>query len=169
MFGFYKLLGNQKNKLTEKHLTTLLNSEQSKDIWVMKPFYYAHRGLDGVLRWQYIYDTYNKFLPNDGLIVKNRDNRKYKIKPMEHMTIDLKIKEMDGYDEDNNKYRIHKDSYLAEYENKIVQCLFSSKENSWRIQKIRFDKKRPNPRPIIEKIEEIYKEPYWLYSLTSYY
>ena len=169
MFGFYKLLGNQKNKLTEKHLTTLLNSEQSKDIWVMKPFYYAHRGLDGVLRWQYIYDTYNKFLPNDGLIVKNRDNRKYKIKPMEHMTIDLKIKEMDGYDEDNNKYKIHKDSYLSEYENKIVQCLFSSKENSWRIQKIRFDKKRPNPRHIIEKIEEIYKEPYWLYSLTSYY
>lgn len=169
MCGFYKLLGNQQNKLTEKQLTTLLNSEQLKDIWIMKPFYYAHRGLDGVLRWQYIYDTYNKFLPNDGLIVKNRDNRKYKIKPIHQMTIDLEIKDGCGFDQENNEYSIDKNTYALEYENKVVQCLFNKETNYWKIEKIRFDKKRPNPRHIIEKIEEIYKEPYWLCSLSAYY
>lgn len=169
MFGFYKILGKQTNKLTESHLNSLLNSDKSSDLWVMKPFYYAHKGLDGVLRWQYIYDIYNKFIPNDGLIVKNRENHKYKIKPMEHMTIDLKIKEMNGYDEDNNNYRLDNESYKAEYENKIVQCLFNVTNNSWQIKKIRFDKKRPNPRNVIQKIEEIYREPYWLHSLSTHF
>lgn len=166
MYGFYKLLGRQQNKLTEPHLSMLLSTNTIKDVWVIKPFYYAHKGLDGVLRWQYIYNQY-KFMPNDGLIVKNRDNHKYKIKPIHQMTIDLEIKDGCGFDQENNKYSIDKNTYALEYENKVVQCLFDKEMNYWRIEKIRFDKKRPNPRHIIEKIEEIYTEPYWLYTLSN--
>lgn len=168
MYGFYKLLGKQQNKLTQSHLTMLLSTDTITDLWVIKPFYYAHNGLDGLLRWQYIYNQYN-FLPNDGLIVKNRDNRKYKIKPITQMTIDLQIKEGCGFDQENNEYSIDKNTYALEYENKVVQCLFNKETNHWKIEKIRFDKKRPNPRHIIEKIEEIYTEPYWLYTLSNYY
>ena len=191
---FYNSLKIQMNMFNRENLEVLLNNHiietnidkytgvdiNTKDIWLFKPFYYALPHLDGLSRWNYIYKQY-QFIPIDGLIIKNRNNEKFKLKPIQQLSIDLKIKCGTGIDMNNNVYPISiskftnqidydiKSITLEMIENEIVQCVFNPTTKIWNIQRIRHDKKYPNTREIIEKIEDIYNNPFWIDDLFICY
>ena len=161
------------NYFSKKQLELFLKDSDDKDIWMFKPFFYALPKLDGVLRWQYIYNTY-KFIPNDGLIVKNRNNEKFKIKPTNQMSIDLQVINGNGRDKEGNQYNINTTELImnnsaysiTQLERLIIQCVYNNSKKEWDATKIRDDKSSPNSREIIKKIEEINEEPYWLYDIS---
>lgn len=183
---FYKMIYKQKkickkkdkkerNIFSKKRLEMLLKDSDDKDIWMFKPFFYTLPKLDGIFRWQYIYNMYN-FIPNDGLIVKTRKNEKFKIKPSDQMSIDLQVFDGIGKDKEGNTYKINTTEILLndlvynsnQLEKSIIQCVYNDTTKEWNVVKIRNDKFSPNSREIIKKIEEINEDPYWLYDIPAY-
>lgn len=172
---FYKMIYKQTNFLNEKRLEMLVKDSDDKDIWMFKPYFYALPKFDGIFRWQHIYNTY-KFIPNDGLIIKNRKNEKFKIKPAEQMSIDLQFFNGKGKDREGNLYNINTTNIelneltyeYSDLELQIIQCVYNKSKKEWNATKIRDDKFSPNSRKIIEKIEEINENLYWLYDISTY-
>ena len=103
-------------------------------------------------------------IKTDGYIINIPYNKKdiYKLKPTEHMTIDLRYdgKWKDGqgncYDiicADNIKYGIYR-------------CYFDN--GKWEARDYRPEKKHPNPKNIVDIVQEFHKNPWTIDELKKY-
>jgi len=87
--------------------------------------------------------------PTDGWVISPTDsNYSAKIKPLNQMTIDLKLKKSNFYDSNNNVYCVEG---INLKNNTIYRCYFN--ENKWIAREARLDKKYPNSKYIIEIIQ----------------
>ena len=87
--------------------------------------------------------------PTDGwVIVPNNKMFTAKIKPLEKMTIDLKYKDRNFYDSNNNIYIVEGRNLKN---NVIYRCYF--KYNKWFAREERYDKRYPNSKYVIDIIQ----------------
>ena len=87
--------------------------------------------------------------PTDGwVIVPNNKIFTAKIKPLEQMTIDLRYKNRNFYDSNNNIYVVEGTNLKN---NIIYRCYF--KDNKWFAREERYDKRYPNSKYVIDIIQ----------------
>jgi SAM-dependent methyltransferase len=95
----------------------------------------------------------------DGFILTNFEkNINIKLKPLNKMSIDLKLIDCQLYDSNNVSYNIISKKELSDFENnKIYQII--NINDKWIINRIRPDKAKPNSNLIVNNIIQIIK--YW--------
>jgi hypothetical protein len=115
-------------------------------------------------------NTLNSEIKTDGLIINIPFNKKdvYKLKPTEHMTIDLKY---------NGKWRDAQQNYYdIVFSDKIIgednikhgtyRCYFEN--GKWEAQEYRPEKKHPNPKNIVDAVQEYHNNPWTIKELKKY-
>jgi len=106
---------------------------------------------------------------NDGWILIDAEYKHLlKLKPLNHLTIDLKYRNNKMCDQSGKDYPFETSTQLEN--NHIYRCYY--KNNCWNPSEIRYDKFKPNTKQICEYIETCHKYPWSLLDmlkLTPYY
>lgn len=138
------------------------NQNKTEDLWWPKPIYTfnfenpqkkleilkmvqeCHRRLFILHGKEY----HNDFLPTDGIILMENNNKKemWKLKPVYFMTADL----------------LHQGN--------ILRCDWNRYENRWNLEEgeIRTDKEYPNPPSLVQKLEIFHRHPWKLEDLDLF-
>ena len=94
-----------------------------------------------------------KCIPTDGWILIDNDyNDLIKIKPDNHLTIDLLCKNNKLYDKQYNSYKFAMTNSKPLENSKIYRCYFDDDNKWWEPREIRYDKNIPNDFNIIKPI-----------------
>ena len=103
-------------------------------------------------------DIYNTTIyPTDGYVVINTNN-KYKIKPKEKLTIDIMYRNNNWYDRENNI--VNNIITINESKNNMIWRCYPKLINNklcFENREIRFDKKKSNPRNVINEVIMTFK------------
>lgn len=123
-----------------------------------------------------IYNKYEleKLYPCDGFILIDKNEKRWKLKPPEHMTIDLFV----SFDTEQCTTRenivIHNTelcfNYLkrCKYQSGVYRFYWKSNIAKWEIGEYRPEKQFPNPYKIVEFINTYHKNPFFLDTLKEY-
>ena len=94
-----------------------------------------------------------KCIPTDGwILIDNNYNDLIKIKPDNHLTIDLLYKNNNLLDNQSNSYKFDMNNSKTLVNGKVYRCYFNDVNNCWEPIEIRYDKQKPNDISIIKPI-----------------
>ena len=109
-----------------------------------------------------------KCIPTDGWILIDNDyNDLIKIKPDNHLTIDLLWKNGELYDTQGNTYMFDMTNSKPLENSKIYRCYFDDDNKWWEPREIRYDKQYPNEGSIIKPIVVSHLYKWNINDLTS--
>tara|TARA_B100000767_G_C19774495_1_gene541798 strand:- start:2723 stop:5500 length:2778 start_codon:yes stop_codon:yes gene_type:complete len=98
---------------------------------------------------------HSKIYPNDGFVVVST-NKTFKIKPLDHMTIDITFNSIDNTwrDREGNNLSIYMNPTKKYIQTNIWRCYpdFSGSRLKFENREIRFDKRRANPHNVVMDI-----------------
>lgn len=167
----YDSLESQINKEFEE-INKFIKNNQGKTLWWPKAFYKildntinldVLEKLQKIQKVQSLRDESN-LIKTDGYIINIPYNKKdvYKLKPMEHMTIDL-LYNGKWYDSNRHEYNVLSNQKL---QHGVYRCIYSL--GKWLSKDYRPEKKHPNSWEIVNTVQEYHNNPWSITELKKY-
>lgn len=140
-----------------------------------KPIYYIPQGKEGFDKLHKIYSCMEleNYYPYDGLILITQNEKRWKLKPKEHMTIDVKINwDYKQIVSNENKQLTNVNvnwNNIIWKKNGIYRMYWNFYKKAWVIGEYRPEKHYANPNKIIEQLTNYHTDPFFLDDCKPYF
>ena len=144
------------------------NKDKNKILWWPKMIWLAPNKNKLFELLTYIVNITDTVFPTDGWILSSHDTRKVKVKPLKHVTIDLKYIDNKFYTKESKVIDVYLNDKFPNNLN-IWRCYWDNKLNSWKLGEIRKDKKVANSSTIELELRKQHIYPYKIADLAHIY